>query len=78
MHISNWVPPGMREARAPLVGPQVGKPITFRNRPDHPVRVAAQSVLIIAVIVAMTFALLALLDRAGIQVQPTAEMMTID
>lgn len=78
MHISNWVPPRAREARAALVGPRAGRPITFWNRPDHPVRMAAQTVLIIAVIVAMTFAQLVLLDRAGIQLQPTAEMMTID
>jgi hypothetical protein len=62
----------------PRAASHSGEPITLRDRPGHLVRVAAQSFLLMAVIVAMTFALLVLLDRAGVQISPTGDMLAID
>ncbi len=41
-------------------------------------RLASRSFLIMAVIVAMTFALLVLLDYAGIHLAPTGDMLAAD
>ena len=52
------------------------EPIAMPEQSGPPLRVAAQSLLVMAVIVAMTFALLVLLDYAGIHLTPAADMLT--
>ena len=75
MHISNWVPMRTQPARGRLPKPWIAEPISRRERLSQPARLAAQSFLILALIVAATFALLIVLDYAGIHITPTEEML---
>lgn len=74
-----------RGARGRLAEPEIsmaaislGEPVGLWGRLSDPVRLAARSFLIMAVIVAMTIALLVLLDYAGIHLTPTGDMMAAD
>lgn len=53
----------------------LAKPVKQRERLGDSARVAAHSLLIMAVIVAVTFAVLIALDYAGIQIAPTGDML---
>lgn len=69
-----------RQAEPEIIMPviRIIEPVAVRGQSGPPLRVAAQSFLFLAVIVAMTFALLVLLDYAGIHLTPTGDMLTID
>ncbi len=74
-----------REARGRLAESEISmpamsliEPVGLWGRLSDPVRLGAQSFLIMATIVAMTFALLVLLDYAGIHLTPTSDMLTAD
>ena len=69
-----------RQSEPEIIMPGVSfvEPVASREQSGSPLRVAAQSFLILAAIVAMTFALLVLLDYAGIHLTPTADMLAAD
>ncbi len=81
---------GDRKARFRLAEPEAAMPainlsaisliesIALRERLGHPGRLAAQSLLLMAGIVVVTFALLVLLDYAGIHITPTGDMLAAD
>lgn len=53
----------------------LAEPVTRWERLGEPVRLAAQSLLIMTLIVATTFALLVFFDYAGIRIAPTGDML---
>lgn len=74
MHISNWVPTGKQKTFDSPARLWIAEPMS-RQEFNQPARVAAQSFLILALIVAATFALLVALDYAGIHIAPTDDML---
>ena len=69
-----------RQAEPEIIMPavRVMEPVASLQQSGPPLQVAARSFLIMAAIVAMTFALLVLLDYAGIHLTPTGDMLAID
>jgi len=69
-----------RQAEPEIIVPAIRlvEPVALRERSASLLNVAARSCLILAVIVAMTFALLIVMDYAGIHLTPTGDMLAAD
>lgn len=69
-----------RQAEPEIIMPAIRfpEPVASREGSGSPLRLAAQSFLILAVIVGMTFALLVVMDYVGIHLAPTGDMLAAD
>lgn len=69
-----------RQAEPEIIMPAIRfvEPLALQEQSGPRLRLPLQSLLIMAAIVAVTFALLVLLDYAGIHLTPTGDMLAAD